>query len=186
MSTTYNLELQSAIEDFKSDCNRLGQDLMKNVKSLPVTVAFLIQMPDNKFACAVIGDAHSYYDKNNKQKFVNYMQTMIKAARPVALCVLSEAWMVKRDKDKVKNFNIAVSEEPDRKEVIIVQIETFKDASVYIYDIIRNGDDVELKLDVDHVEVDKKNTDGIFSNLLKENYDKLHEEFMSNINKSKN
>ena len=58
-----------------------------------------------------------------------------------------------------------------------------------MYDIIRTTTDgVELKLDdkISEGALDKKNTDGLFSNLLKENYDKFYKSIEKNLNKFQN
>jgi hypothetical protein len=58
-----------------------------------------------------------------------------------------------------------------------------------MYDIIHTtSGNIELELDEDvsNNNVDKKNTDGIFSNLLKENYDNFYKSIEENLNKFQN
>ena len=45
---------------------------------------------------------------------------------------------------------------------------------------------LELDEDISNNDIDKKNTDGIFSNLLKENYDNFYKSIEENLNKFQN
>jgi hypothetical protein len=182
----YNLELKEAVSNFRNSCKDMGEFLMREGKNVPITFTVLNQTPDNKFVMGVIPSVHDIYDPNDKSAFVGFIKMIIATMRPVAIGFVTEAWLVKRDKDRELDKNMRVSEQPDKKEVVIVQVETFTGSSIAIYDIIRNGEDVRLKIDTDEEDIDKKNTEGIFTNLLKENYDKLHKEFMQNIENSKN
>jgi len=182
----YNLELKEAVSNFRNSCKDMGQFLMREGKNVPITFSVLNQTPDNKFVMGVIPSVHELYDPNDKSAFLGFIKMIIATMRPVAIGFVTEAWLVKRDKDKYLDKGMRVSEQPDKKEVVIVQVETFTGSSMTIYDIIRDGEDITLKIDTDQEDIDKKDTEGIFTNLLKENYDKLHKEFMQNIENSKN
>ena len=104
--------------------------------------------------------------------------------------MVTEAWVVKKKKeDGPVDLSVPPSEQPDREEVVLIQTETYKNAYITMYDIIRTtSGDIKLELDdtISDSAIGKENTDGLFSNLLKENYDKFYKSIEKNLNKFQN
>lgn len=94
--------------------------------------------------------------------------------------------MVKRAADENYDFDIPVRDQEDREEVLMIQIETYKTTSLVMYNIDREGDKVHLTLNEEQSNIDKKNVGGMFSMLLKENYEHFSRELEESLKKNVN
>jgi len=180
------INVEKEVKKFHKQCKSLGQTLMENHNEVPMTVAVLTQSKGMEFSIGVVPAVGFLYDTENKEPFVDAMKQVIILTKPVAIAFISEAWMVKKAKNDTYDFNIPVSKQEDRKEVLMVQIETYKDTSLTIYDIIRDGDEVSLELDMEETKISKENVGGMFSNMLKENYEQFHLSIEEQLKKSLN
>jgi len=185
-----NLTADKAINKFHDGCKEFATNYMKDNGELPMVVAFLAQNEDNKFVTLLAPNLGRLHSREDKPIFVEAVKQAIKVVKPIAVAMLTEAWVVKQSKDEGPvDLSIPPSEQPTREEVVLIQIETYKNAYITMYDIIRttNGD-IELKLDdkISEGALDKKNTDGLFSNLLKENYDNFYKSIEESLNKFQN
>jgi hypothetical protein len=184
-----NLELEKAFANFQKNCKKFAQGVMEDDGQVPMTVIFLTQNDKHEFVTVFAPQLGNIHSTQDKPYFVAAVKAAITTIKPVAVALITEAWIVKRP--NLPNFdkNIRPSEEPDREEVVMVQIETFKSNAMYIYDIIRHTDNtIELEYDeeMSSDSIDKTNVDGTFSNLLRENYDKFYRHLVENINKNQN
>lgn len=180
------LEVDKAIKQFHEDCKSLGQAIMDDHNNVPMTIALLTQNEDKGFAIGIAPEIGFLYDPDDKSNFLNSMRKMIKTLRPIAIGIISEAWMVKRAADEDYDFDIPVRDQEDREEVLMIQIETYKTTSLVMYNIEREGDKVHLTLNEEQSNIDKKNVAGMFSMLLKENYEHFSKEIEENLKKNVN
>lgn len=185
-----NLSVDKAIINFQDTCKEFATNYMKDNGELPMVVAFLAQNEDNKFVTLLAPNLGRLHSREDKPVFVEAVKQAIKVVKPIAVAMLTEAWVVKHNKDEGPvDLSIPPSEQPTREEVVLIQIETYKNAYITMYDIIRTtSDSIELKLDdkISEGALDKENTDGLFSNLLKENYDNFYKSIEENLNKFQN
>jgi len=185
-----NLTLDKAITNFQEHCKNFAMNYMKDNHELPMIVVFLAQNEKNEFVIIVAPELGRLNSQEDKPLFVKAVKEAIKVVKPVALAMLTEAWIVKHKKDDPDiDLSKRPSEHANRHEVVLVQIETYKNSFIAMYDIIHTtSGNIELELDEDvsNNNVDKKNTDGIFSNLLKENYDNFYKSIEENLNKFQN
>ena len=104
--------------------------------------------------------------------------------------MICEAWIVKQNKnDGPLDLSIRPSEQPSREEVVLVQLETHRNAYITMYDIIRTtSGTIELEIDEEfsNSKIDKSDTGGQFSNLLKDNYDNFYKSVAESLNKFQN
>ena len=180
------IEVNQAIKKFHEDCKSLGQSMMDDLNNVPMTIALLIQDKDKGFLTAIAPEIGLTYDAENKQEFVNTMQRMISMMEPIAIGIISEAWMVKRKPEEGYDFDIPVREQEDRVEILMVQIETYKDTSLTVYEMIRDRDQVKLQLNEEQSQISKDNVDGVFSELLKVNYEKFGKSIEDNLKNNLN
>lgn len=185
-----NISVDNAITNFQKGCIEFATNYMKDNGELPMIVAFLAQNEDNKFVTLLAPNLGRLHSREDKPVFVEAVKQAIKVVKPIAVAMLTEAWVVKQNKEEGPiDLSIPPSEQPTREEVVLIQIETYKNAYITMYDIIRTTNDgVELKLDnkISEGALDKKNTDGLFSNLLKENYDNFYKSIEESLNKFQN
>jgi len=187
-----NITLDKAIANFQEHCKHFATSYMKDNHELPMIVVFLAQNEKNEFVIIVAPELGRLHTQEDKPLFVQAVKEAIKVVKPVALAMLTEAWIIKRKVDD-PNLDADLSKRPsehaDRQEVVLVQVETYKNSFIAMYDIIHttNGEiELELDEDISNNDIDKKNTDGIFSNLLKENYDNFYKSIEENLNKFQN
>jgi hypothetical protein len=183
-----NIELDKAIAKFQKECKAFAKSYMQENEELPMVVIFLAQNDKHEFIHVVapdIGPMHA----QDKPRFIAAIKSAIATIKPVAVALLTEAWIVKRPIGSDIDINIRASQQPDREEVVMVQIETYKNAGMHLYDIIRHTTgNISLEYDEETSSdfIDKSNTQGTFSNLLKENYDKFYRDIVESINKNQN
>lgn len=185
-----NLSVDKAIAKFQDACKEFATNYMKDNGELPMVVAFLAQNEKNKFVTLLAPNLGRLHAHEDKPVFVHAVKEAIKVVKPIAVAMLTEAWVVKQSKEEGPiDLSIRPSEQPTREEVVLVQIETYKNAYITMYDIIRttNGE-IELHLDnkISDGALNKENTDGLFSNLLKENYDNFYKSIEESLNKFQN
>ena len=180
------IEVNQAIKKFHEDCKSLGQSMMDDLNNVPMTIAVLVQDNDKGFLTGIAPEIGFTYDPENKQEFVNAMRTMISVMEPIAIGIISEAWMVKRKPEEEYIFDIPVREQEGRVEILMVQIETYKDTSLTVYEMIRDGDQIKLELNEEQSQISKDNIGGIFSELLKVNYEKFGKSIEENLKNNLN
>jgi len=185
-----NLSVDKAIANFQEACTEFATNYMKDNGELPMLVAFLAQNEKNQFVTLLAPNLSKLHSREDKPVFVEAVKQAIKVVKPIAIAMVTEAWVVKHSKeDGPVDLSIPPSQQPTREEVVLVQIETYKNAYIKMYDIIRTTTgSIELELDkkISGDALDKENTDGLFSNLLKENYDNFYKSIEENLNKFQN
>lgn len=180
------IEVEKAIKQFHEDCKSLGQHMMIDMNNVPMTIAVLVQDKERGFITGIAPELGFTYDPENKQAFIDSMRTMISVMKPLAVGIISEAWMVKRKVEEGYNFDVPVKDQEDRVEILMVQIETYKDTSLTIYEMIRDGDQVKLQLNEEQSQISKENVGGVFSELLKVNYEKFSRSIEENLKNNLN
>ena len=180
------IEVQKAIKRFHQDCKELGQSIMADHNSVPITIALLIQNEERQFETGVSPDIGLLYDTEDKEPFINAMEKLIGVTKPLAIGIISEAWMVKRTTEQGYNFDIPVREQEDRVESLIVQIQTYNETYLTVYEMIKEGDQIQLKLSEEHSNISKEKVGGLFSELLKENYESFSKSIEENLKNNLN
>lgn len=185
-----SISLEKAIENFQESCKSFAVNYMKHHDNMPMMVVFLTQNEKNEFVTILSPQLGIIHQEEDKEVFVHAVKEAIKVVKPIALAMICEAWVVKHSKDdKPIDLSIPPSEQPSREEVILVQIETHRNAYITMYDIIRTtSGNIELELDekLSNSKLDKENTEGMFSNLLKDNYDNFYKSIEESLNKFQN
>lgn len=184
-----NIELDKAIAKFQEQNKNFAVKYMNENGEMPMLVAFLTQDDNKEFVTVAAPQLAALHTQEDKPRFIAAVKQAIKVIKPVALAFITEAWIIKRKKDEDIDTNIRPSLSPDRAEVVMVQIESYKNAALHLYDIIRHtSGEISLEYDEEYSneKINKSDVDGTFSNLLKENYDKFYREILDSINKNQN
>jgi len=185
-----NISTDKAIANFNEGCKKFAANYMKDNGEMPMVVIFLAQNEKNEYVTMIAPQLGELYSREDKPVFVHAVKQAIKIVKPIAIAMVTEAWVVKKKKeDGPVDLSVPPSEQPDREEVVLIQTETYKNAYITMYDIIRTtSGDIKLELDdtISDSAIGKENTDGLFSNLLKENYDKFYKFIEKNLNKFQN
>jgi hypothetical protein len=176
-------ETKKAVEKFKHDNDELARNFFKDNGSLPMMMTMLIEK-DGKFEQTIVDGLYEVHGID-KQLFVRIVSDIIESEKPIAMGLLSEAWMVESPKDGVIPDK-RVSEMDDKVEILSITTETYYSSNLKIYKILRDGDQVDLEMKVDHEDVGKTNIMGTFTNLLKKNYDKFYNKLDETLNNSLN
>lgn len=184
------LDVDKEVTKFHKQCKSLGQSLMEEHSQISMTVAILTQSKGMEFTIGVVPAVGFLYDTEDKEPFFDAMKHVIKITKPIAIAFISEAWMVKKEKDDTYDFDIPVRDQDNRQEVLMVQIETYKDTSLTVYNIIReeasHGEEISLALDLEETKISKDKVGGLFSEMLKENYEQFHKSIEDAIKKNLN
>lgn len=180
------IEVEKAIQQFHNNCKIIGESMMEDHNMVPMTIALLTQNEGKGFATAIAPDLGPLYNSKNQQVFVDAMHSIISSVKPIAIGFISEAWMVRRGKDDKHDFSIPIAEQEDRIEVLMVQIETYKDTSLTVYEMIREGDQVKIQLDEEQSKISKEKVSGLFSQLLQENYEQFSKSIEENLKNNLN
>jgi hypothetical protein len=180
------IEVTQAVKKFHEDCKSLGQSIMEDQGKVPMTIAILIEDKERGFATGIAPDVGFMYDPDNKGIFMNAMHELITTMKPIAIGIISEAWMIRRSADEAIDFEIPVRHQEDRIEVVMVQIETYRNTSLTMYKIIREDEQVKLQLDEEQSQISKDNVGGLFSELLKVNYESFSKSIEDNLKNNLN
>lgn len=185
-----NISIEKAITNFQDNCKSFAVNYMKDNDQLPMIVVFLTQNEKNEFVTIVAPQLGKLHSQEDKPVFINAVKEAIKVVKPIAIGMLCEAWVVKQSKeDGPIDSSIPVSQQPSREEVVLVQLETHRNAYITMYDIIRTtSGTIELEIDekLSNSKIDKSDTGGQFSNLLKDNYDNFYKSVEESLNKFQN
>lgn len=185
-----SISLEKTIENFKESCKSFAVNYMKHHDSMPMMVVFLTQNEKNEFVTILSPQLGIIHQHEDKEAFITAVKESIKVVKPIAIGMICEAWVVKQNKkDGPIDLSKRPSEHPLKEEVVLVQIETHKNANITLYDIIRTtSGKIELKIDekLSKSTVDKSDTGGQFSNLLKNNYDNFYKSVEESLNKFQN
>ena len=185
-----SISLEKAIENFQESCKSFAVNYMKHHDSMPMMVVFLTQNEKNEFVTILSPQLGIIHQHEDKEVFVNAVKESIKVVKPIAIAMICEAWVVKHSKeDGPVDFSIRPSEQPSREEVVLEQLETHRNAYITMYDIIRTtSGKIELEIDekLSNSKINKSDTGGQFSNLLKDNYDNFYKSVEESLNKFQN
>jgi hypothetical protein len=179
------VETKEAITEFKHDVESLAKYLMDENEGIEPCLMFLTENK-GKFASNLCRDIHSLFDGGDRGPFIKAIETIIKKEKPIAIAVLTEAWMVKRKKGE--GLTGKVSEQSDRVEIVHIQFETFNNSGFTSFEIMRDKEKPYLVLTEEmdlNKKCDKKEA-GQFTNLLKENYDSFTNDLLSVVNSNLN
>jgi hypothetical protein len=103
----------------------------------------------------------------NKDAVAKTMKDLAIKTQPLALVFISEAWMVQRtvdaaDADQLMKGKIAVSEQPDKTECLMIVQETFTSSKGKMIPIVRGVNGVTFGTEVSHFD----KMEGRFTHLL--------------------
>jgi len=178
-------ETKDAILEFKHDVETLAKYLMDEVEGIEPCLMFLTEKK-GKYVSNLCRDIHSLFDNADRKPFINAIETIIRTEKPVAIAILTEAWMIKRKKGE--EFIGKVSDQSDRVEVVHIQFETFNNSGFTSFEIMRDKEKPYLVL-TEEMDLNKKcdkTEAGQFMNLLKENYDSFTNDLLSVVNSNLN
>jgi hypothetical protein len=180
------LNVKDAIDAFKIECSGIAEYIIKEQGSIGPTLMMLCQK-EGKFHPILVPNVSQLYNKIDKDVFRSAIEKAIKEAEPIAIAIAAESYMVVRKNTEDYDFSVPVSELPDRKEVVAIQIETYEYAELHVLDIDRSGESVKLVKDEElSTQVGKENTDGTFSKLLNVNYEKFSKELEQSLKNNLN
>lgn len=180
------LNVKNAIDVFKQECSEIAEYIMKEQGSMGPTLMMLCQK-EGKFHPVLVPDVSQLYNKSDKDVFRLAVEKAIKHAEPIAIAIAAESYMVVRKSMEDYDHSVPVSELPDRKEVVAIQIETYEYAELCVLDIDRSGKSIKLVKDEElSTQVGKENTDGTFSKLLNVNYEKFSKELEQSLKNNLN
>ena len=173
------------INNFKEQVATMVQGMLKEFGIVePILIALAIK--DDKTVVAILGGLAQLFtgDEEMKEKAAELIREFNKEIKPIAIAFASEAYVLVApagktviDDDGVyldDSFKPSVN--PDSKECVIISFETAKEEGIMYWEIIEMGDLKELKLVQDlELQPKSKNTNGVLTNLLEENYGELAE-----------
>lgn len=184
---------------FADDTIQLVTNIFKQDKRLdPVVIGMVIK--DGKPGIAILeGLAPFFRNDQDKELAARIIKEAAKEIKPVALMFATEAWLSERkreDLDKIVdedgNYKKGVtrpSEDPNRKEVLMIHLETFDKEGFHYFDIIRDGEKVSLTKREGSEGWAPKGTHMLksrFGDLLKDNYSEMAESIRKDLEKSTN
>ena len=193
--------MKTAQEEFTEEVNKFSEEVMNITKGMfnenkqinPVVFA-LVYQENGRLAVAVLdGLGELFTSSEGKDMAAEVIRKVGKELKPICIAFCSEAWASHyggMDRSKVVDENgdfregiPAPSEDPNRREVLMIHIETFEKESFTYWNIEKeNGSRVLVDSDMSKGWTDKKvgPQAGRFSGLLQEN----HSEWAKTLQKS--
>lgn len=93
------------------------------------------------------------------------LHTVGKGIKPLCICLVTECWMVKADKDGLEEaMKVRPANHPDRVEALLYSFESENILKQKMSEVVRDGDLVSLKDDTEYSD----NAEGRFVNVLKD------------------
>jgi len=191
---TLKEEYKQKISDFAKDVEEMITHRFMEDKIIhPIVFGLIIK--GDKLVMTVLSGLGELFDSDaGKEQAAQIIKSMSKELKPVALAFISEGWMSSHavtDMDSLVDENgdyhenaVRPSQDPNRKEVLMVMLETFdEEASVFI-EIKRIGELVELE-DFQRTDWCKKTSmfKGRFANMLEDNHNEINQVLQKMLNK---
>lgn len=182
---TIQEEYQQHLVKFKDQIKDMVKTAIKEDGGLD-PVVFALVLSGDKIGIAVLaGLGDLFVSDQGKELAVKVMKELSKEVKPVAIAFASEAWASIAPADGYDsvidpngNYREGVvrpADDPNRKETLFINWETFDQESSDVWEMIHNGDIIELKesTSTDWVPKGKLNKGGRFTNILTDNYSEL-------------
>jgi len=161
------VNLKEELEGFKEQIVELIHETFDNDGEVKPTMFALIIHNDKLHIALLAGLAELFVSEKGKDIAADVIKDFTKDIKPMAIAFVSEGWMVESE------ININASESTARKEIIMINFETYdKESSVFL-EILRDKTQASLKLIHDLDWRKKEKNSSRFSNLLEENYSEL-------------
>lgn len=143
---------------------------------------FALSIKETQFELAVLsGLGELFADPVTKPHAREAMQRFAKERKPVAIAFVSEATARKFNAETYDPKNIP--DDVEAKDIIMITFETYDLQSVITWDIDKsNPDRMTMLLDVDQDWSEKVEGDGIFNDILQEDYSEIAEEIRKLMN----
>jgi hypothetical protein len=178
-------EVRDKIIAFREEVNKLTEFIMSETGGVQPSLAILKQV-DGKYQFGIVANIHEVFDDQNKEPFIQAIKFIIKQEKPIAIAIITEAWVVKRDIGS-PDIEGTVSQQPDKIEAVHAQIETADSEAMSLWELMRDKEQPYLILR-EHTPLEKKsgNHQGRFTDLLKENYEEFHGKLVDTITNNLN
>lgn len=190
---TLKEEYKKKINEFRDDVAEMVKYKFMEDKEIHPVVFGLIIKGDNLVMTVLAGLAELFSSDEGKEKAAQIIRSMNKEIKPVALVFVSEGWMTTHETSeeildengKYISEGVRPSNNPDRKEVLMLMFETFDEESHIFFEIKRIGELVELEdyKKGDWVPKSQTKPAGRFGNLLEDNYNELNQILEKALNK---
>lgn len=180
-STSNNPDSEKIIKEFTEKVSDVIHEKFKSDGQILPALFFAKETDENKTRFGFVPGLEDLMgDDDKKNQLSQILKEIVKQVKPVCVCFVTEAWMVKNDSNNIidkkgmyKSGAKRPSEHPDKIETVMLSFETHTKEMKIIYEIIRdNNAKPYLKLDEELNEIfewteksDKKQI-GRFSNLL--------------------
>jgi hypothetical protein len=174
------------LTDFATEIKGVVTRMFENQSSIS-PIAFALVFKEDRAVIAVLdGLGEVFRMPNGKDMVAHIIKESSKELKPVALAFASEAWVSRRDGidaslivDEKGNFKPGMTpeEDPNRKEVVMLQIETFDKESLTYWPVVeKDSTRILEKANLSDDWRPKSNkSQGRFTNFLEENYSEMAE-----------
>ena len=174
------LTLEKQCNNFKSEISEIAQKMFNEQGELQPAL-FALVYKNGSFGIAILGGLEQFFGSDDdKEVAAMMMKRFNQEAKPIATAFVSEGWMSIFEKDaeihdesgNYKEGIIRPSKDPNRKEVITINFETYNKKAFSCWEILREGEEATLKETTFGIdwEIKDSNFGGRFSGLLEENY----------------
>lgn len=169
---------------FKEEVINLTTKIFESNKEItPILFNFLYKEDSEKQPIGVIGGFHHLIiDEKSKKEVALSLRKMVEKIKPIAVAFISEGYALKGKEEDFKDIEKyletkSISEHPNRKEVIVINIETHDQECIVTFNINRDKKEPVLELS-DSVDWQSKgeNTDGLLQNFLTECYIEIEDD----------
>ena len=180
MSITNEL-YRKELDNFKEVIIDLVTEAFKEDGEIhPALFAFSVK--DTKFELAVLsGIGELFADPSTKLEARKAMQKFAEERKPIALAFICEASARKLPAETYDPKNIP--EDAEVNDVILITFETYDMMSLITWNVDKsNPERVTMLVDVDQDWTDKVEGDGMFNDILQEDYSEIAEEIRKLMN----
>jgi len=165
--------LRNELLKFSDDISRIAKETFETYQeAAPTVLSLFYDKKAGDFSIASLGGLEEYFVSSEaKEDAAKIIQRFNQNVKPIATAFISESWMSVLSLEEEPT--VSPSKDPNRKEILMIIFETFDTECVKMWEIVRNNGEVSLEdLDINSKGwVPKGATKGIFSDMLKENYD---------------
>lgn len=189
---------QEHLAKFKTDIKEMVKDAVEKDGGLD-PVVFALVLSGDKIGIAVLtGLGELFTSDEGKDVAAMAMKELSNQIKPVAIAFASEAWASAKSFDDYTsvidedgNYREGVIrpvDDPNRKEILFINWETFDQEASDTWDMIRNNGKLELKesITTDWVPKGELNKEGRFANILTDNYSEMAMILQEQLKNSKN
>jgi len=178
--------VKKRLESFTNLIVEVVEDRFNRDKEVTPVVFGLVQK-EGKFGVAILeGLAELFSGDHGKDLAAMMMKEMAKEVKPIAIAFVCEAWATEKkisDKDDILDENgkyrpgaVRPSEDPNRKEILFINFETFDHEASQQWDIVKNeaGEKVlNVNIKAQWTKKGAQIIGGRFQDLLQENYSEM-------------